>query len=325
MDVIRVVLERGGVPESEHEVHAVCCEAAGEGGSVFGDEGAAAFFRSSMKPFQAMPIARERVLDDLDLGPEALALACASHHGMPCHTEIVRGVLSSLGLEEEALACGPHRPVDASSARALDEAGRLPGRVHNNCSGKHAAMLALARRHAWPLDGYHDFSHPLQGHLREELARWIDADPETLNWGVDGCGVPTPRVSLRTMARAYAALGASEEPAARAVVRAMTEHPNLISGPSAFSAALMSATDGRILAKEGAEGVFCLAATGQGWGAAFKVADGAARAIGPAVLHALRAGDRIGDEESARLDRFRRVALENTRGEAVAVLLVRSD
>ena len=283
---IEVVLERGGVSESSHVVDGVVHEIPSGETRVFGDGTAVPFWRSSMKPFQAIPVVTDGALDSLGLGDEALALGCASHHGTPRHVQIVESVLKALGLAQSALACGPHRPVDEAAARTLDEAGRLPERIHNNCSGKHVAMLALARVHGWPSEGYQRMTHPLQGHLRRELARWLDSDPEELDWGVDGCGVPTPALPLEEMARAYARFGVSEEPGPQAVVNAMTGHPTLISGPTAFSANIMRATAGRVLGKEGAEGVFCLACPEAGWGAAFKVRDGAMRAIGPAVLHA---------------------------------------
>ncbi|MCG8470006.1 MAG: asparaginase, partial [Gemmatimonadetes bacterium] len=197
--------------------------------------------------------------------------------------------------------------------------------IHNNCSGKHAAMLALCRACDWELASYHDRAHPLQVAVREELARWIDADPERLPWGTDGCGVPTPALSLSGMAKAYARLGASDDPGPRAVVGAMTRNPNLISGPRAFSASLMRETGGRLLGKEGAEGVFCVACPGAAWGAAFKVGDGAMRALGPAVLWGLERLDLIGRAELDRLASFRRVAVHNTRGEEVAYLQADDD
>jgi len=325
MRAIHVVLRRGETPESSHRVDGMVVHHGSGDARVFGDASVVSFWRSSMKPFQALPVVNAMVLTDLGLGEEALALACASHHGTPAHTQVVASVLSAMSLTEDALACGAARPADAEAARTLDAAGTLPGRIHNNCSGKHAGMLALSRECGWSLERYQEGSHPLQAAIREELGRWIESDPEGLPWGTDGCGVPTPALPLGEMASAYARLGVSEETGPRAVVSAMTRHPNLISGASAFSANLMLATGGRLLAKEGAEGVFCVACPGAAWGAAFKVADGAMRALGPAVLRALETLDLIGSAELDRLEPFTRVSIRNTRGEAVALLSVRVD
>jgi len=320
---IAVRLTRAGATESVHEVHAVITGHGHE--AVRGDPGLHAFWRSSMKPFQAIPFVRDGAYAALRLGPPELALACASHHGTPRHVEHVSRILAAAAVDESGLACGPHRPLDEEAARDLDRQGILPGRIHNNCSGKHSAMLAVAASRGWPLGGYHEIDHPLQAEVRATLEGWLDEDPEALEWGVDGCGVPTPRLSLASMAAAYARLGSSRDPSVGAIVAAMTENPTLVSGPGALSAALMRATDGRLLVKEGAEGVLCLCEPGRAWGAAIKVRDGAFRAVGPAVIDLLGSAGLIGDDERRSLAAFARPAVPNTRGETVGELSVQAE
>ena len=323
MSAIEVRLLRNGAEESLHRVHGVLVEMGTEAPRALGDPGLEAFWRSSMKPFQALPLVEDGLFERLGLGSAELAIACASHHGTPAHLEAAGRILAASGLGEDDLACGPHRPMDEAAARALDRSGTLPGRLHNNCSGKHAAMLAWCRDRGWDVGSYHEPEHPLQREIREGLSRWIDRPPAALEWGVDGCGVPTPRLSIEEMARAYGRLTASEAPGPRAVVAAMTEHPSLVSGSSAFSCALVRAGGGRILAKEGAEGVFCLGVVGSGRGAAFKVRDGATRAIGPAVRFALETWGLATDGFGEALGSFEPVVVENTRGEPVACLTAR--
>lgn len=325
MNLIRVDLDRAGTPESTHLVAGVVWDSSSRRSRSFGDSGLPAFWRSSMKPFQALPVARSGALERLGLGTEALALACASHHGTRRHVEIARSVLGAVGLDEAALVCGPHRPFDPDAASRLDRAGRLPDRIHNNCSGQHVALLALAVANGWPVESYHEPDHPLQHAIRRELSAWLGADCERLPWSIDGCGLPTPALSLREMARAYAAFATSRESPVRAVVRAMTAYPTLVSGPTALSANVMRATSGRVLAKEGAEGVFCLASPVSGWGAAFKVLDGATRPLGPAVVHALSTLSLLEPGEAERLRAFARPSISNTRGEEVAALVVEDD
>lgn len=285
------------------------------------------FWRSSMKPFQALPSVRAGVFDALGLGTDALAIACSSHYGASRHVDTVRAVLAASGVDQHALACGPHRPFDEASARAMDKAGRLPESVHNNCSGKHAAMLALARRMRWDTGGYETYAHGVQDLVRKELSHWLGTDAELLHWGVDGCGTPTPALPILEMGRAYARLAAAarrDDKHAAVVVSAMTAHPILIGGEAALSTGLVRATAGRLLGKEGAEGVFCAAfpsdEPSETWGAAFKVADGAMRAVGPAAIKALTDGGFLTSAEREALARFASPPERNTVGTAVGAL-----
>lgn len=318
MNPVVVRFARAGATESRHEVHAFVTGLAED--RTWGDPGLVAFWRSSMKPFQAIPFVRDGVLSALGLGAPELALACASHRGTPRHVEIAERLLQAAGLDESLLACGAHRPLDEDAARELDRQAILPGRIHNNCSGKHAAMLAVAASHGWPLEGYHEAGHPLQAEIRRTLAPWIDQDPERLVWGVDGCGVPTPYLPLASMASAYARLGSSDDASVRQIVSAMTGNPTLVSGPGALSAALMQTTGGRLLAKEGAEGVLCVCEPGRAWGAAIKVRDGAFRAVGPTAVHVLATCGLITEDERRALGAFERPAVLNTRDEIVGEL-----
>lgn len=317
MSAVAVRVMRGEAEESAHEVHAVVVGLEPGVEHRFGDPGLRAFWRSAMKPLQALPVVADSAAERFGFGEREIALCCASHHATPEQVAVVAGMLEAIGLDESALACGPHRPTSEEAARALDRAGEEPGRVHNNCSGKHAGMLALARHRAWATEGYERLDHPVQRRIREELARWLPRDPGELRWATDGCAVPTPRVSLREMAGAYARLARTGEPAAAVVASAMTGRPSLISGPGALSARLMGVTGGRLVAKEGAEGVFCVAGREGGWGAALKVRDGATRAVGPALLAALGV---LGLLEAGELDELadaRRPPVRDTRGEVV--------
>jgi L-asparaginase II len=235
-------------------------------------------------------------------------------------------MLRTLGLAEEHLHCGPHAPFDRDTAQVLTCAGRLPGRIHNNCSGKHAAMLALALHHGWPIGGYERLEHPVQQRIREALAEWMDFEPADHHWALDGCGVPTPRMPLHEMARAYSRLarrGREGAPAARAVVDAMTGHPDLTSSPGRVPLEIMQATGGRLLAKEGAEGVLCVAAVDDDWGLAVKVEDGTIRAVGPATVEVLAHLGLLRDGESQALSRLRTRRIENTLGEEVGEVAAR--
>lgn len=309
-----------------HRVQGVVCTDAGREEVRGDDSEMLTYWRSAMKPFQAIPLMEDGVLEAYGFGPEHLALCCASHGGMRNHTARVAAMLRTVGLAEENLHCGPHAPFDSDTAQVLHCSGRLPTRLHNNCSGKHAGMLALARHHGWAIEGYHRLDHPVQMRIRRCLKDWLDFELGDHHWAMDGCGVPTPRMPLHEMARAYSRLvqrARGGHAAAGAVVGAMTAHPELTSSRGRIPLRIMEATKGRLLAKEGAEGVLCVAAVDDDWGLALKVEDGAMRAVGPAAVQVLDSLGLLRDEEHAALDPVRAVHLENTLGERVGTVSAR--
>ncbi len=317
---VRVRAIRGEETESVHRVHGVVVGLRDGEEVQFGDPGLLAYWRSSFKPFQALPLVEDGAAESSGYGPAELALACGSHRGTPSHVALAAAMLERLGLSEAALACGPHPPTDEESAAALRREGRAPGRLHNNCSGKHAGMLCVARHRGWRTEGYDAFDHPVQARIRQALRPWLDLDPATVRWAVDGCGVPTPYLSLRQMARAYARLARASAAAPRAVVGAMTSQPDLVSGVGGLATEVMRATGGRVLAKEGAEGVFCAAGVEAGWGCALKVADGGRRAVGPALVAMLAGLELLDAGAREALAGAARPPLLNTQGRTVGRL-----
>ena len=321
MSGARVEVTRGGRVESVHGVDvAVARDGGGRLAARAGSPDRVVFARSAVKPFQALPLVEDGVLARYGLGPEALALACASHSGEPRHVAVARSMLEAIGLPESALACGPHPPFDDGAANALRAAGEKPGRIHNNCSGKHAGMLALASAHGWPTDGYHEAGHPVQERMLDEIARWSGVDRSAIGTGVDGCGVVTFALPLRGLARAFAALAAAAEAGEAgpvAVVEAMTRHPFLVGGTDRLCTRLMEVTEGRVLAKVGAEGVYGAVDLDEGTGIGLKARDGAKRAGEVALLGVLEALGALRPGELDALGRWASPDVRNTRSEVV--------
>ncbi|MEN8144297.1 MAG: asparaginase [Gemmatimonadota bacterium] len=317
----RVRVFRGNEMESEHVVHAVVAGLPG-GTMAVGDSDLVTFWRSAMKPFQVIPLVRAGAAEAAGFGQEELALACASHGGTDAHVDLARGMLDKVGLDESALACGPDEPYDRQAAEALIREGKSPSRLHNNCSGKHSGILALCRKEGWTSAGYHLYDHPAQRRVRSSLADWVDSDPESWYWATDGCGVPTPKLALAEMALAFSRLmrSAGQEDAVGAVVEAMAENPLFTSSEGRVPLTIMRATRGRLLAKEGAEGVLCVAARDDSWGMALKIMDGSLRATGPATVQLLSRLDLLSQDEASRLSDLRTPQLINTRGEVVGRL-----
>jgi len=317
---------RGGIPESVHRIHIAVVDAAGRVLEAAGEPGRVAFLRSSAKPLQALPLVESGAADAFGLGSGELAIACASHMGMEMHTEAAASLLRRAGLAPSDLACGIHAPEDGAAAAALLRAGQVPARLHNNCSGKHAGMLAVCRHLGLPPTGYLEADHPLQRLIAEIVADAAGVRPVL---GIDGCGVPTFGLPLAAMAAAYARLGSGTGlPAGRAAAAgrladAMAAHPQLVSGPGHVNTELLAVAGARLLCKGGAEGVWCMAqrAPGAGLGIALKVEDGAGRAAGAAALAVLAA---LGLDVTggAALARHARPAVVNTLGATVGELAV---
>lgn len=311
---------RGERVESRHRVRACVADPQGRLALAVGDVDEPVFPRSAVKPFQALALLETGAADAHGTGEAELALACASHGGEPRHVGLVDGWLARLGLDEAALACGPHPPLHPASAAALARSGAPPRRAHNNCSGKHAGMLAAALRLGAPIRGYERSDHPVQGHVRAALAALggIDRLPEP---GVDGCGLPNHPMPLRALATAAARLAdpSGLEPARAGaldrVARAMLAEPFLVAGSGRCCTAVMQALPG-VVAKTGAEGVYLGAVRGRGLGIAVKAEDGATRAAEVAFLALLRHLGVLPDDPAAdaTLGRFARPVLRNAAG-----------
>jgi L-asparaginase len=262
VDPLSVAVERGGVVESRHRVHAVKVRD-GEVVEARGDPGLVTFMRSAAKPLQALLLVREYA----DLGDEEVAIACASHGARPEQLDAVKALLARAWATEDELECGP---VDGS-------------RLRHNCSGKHAGMLAVCAARGWSREGYRLRDHPLQQAIVDEVAGLTGIRASELPLAVDGCGVVTFALPLDRMAALFAALARGGPEGAPRIVAAMTTHPELVEGPGWPATELMLALPG-VVAKHGAEGVVCVGFT-DGVGVALKVEDGAYRAILPAAAH----------------------------------------
>ncbi|WP_370524137.1 asparaginase [Cellulomonas sp. APG4] len=307
---------RGDLVESEHRGHLVVLDAGGGAVLEAGSPDAVVWPRSTLKPVQALALLRA----GLEIDDEGLALACASHSGTAQHLEVVRGVLARVGLDETHLRNTPDAPLDAEAARAWWRAGREPSPLAQNCSGKHAAMLATCVAAGWATDGYLDPDHPLQQAVRATVAELTAVPVEHVT--VDGCGAPLLSSTTRGLARAFARIAAA--PAARPgspearVARAMTTRPDLVGGPGRDVTELMRAVPG-LVAKDGAEGVYA-AGLPDGGAVGLKVADGASRARAPIMTAAL--GLLLGD--AAVRDRLADVGHVPVLGHGVPVGHVRA-
>ncbi len=321
MDDFRIERTRGDLVESVHRISLAVVRADGTEVAAAGRPDLVTFWRSAAKPFQALPLVEDGVLEAFGLGSEELAIACASHSSEAEHLAVVERFLARIGCSEDDLACGPHPPLGEAVARQVTAHGTRLTPRWSNCSGKHAGMLALARHHGWPTAGYERREHPVQQRMTAVVSEWAGIGADDLRYGVDGCTTVCFGLSLRAMARAYARFAAAEG-AAAAVRDAMMAHPRLVAGTGRLCSVMMEALPGQVVTKIGAEGIYCLAVPASGVGLALKVEDGDMRMAPMALVGALDAlGPAIGlPARPAALDPWRDSPITDTRGHPVGTL-----
>ncbi len=321
-----VVVWRGAIAESRHRIEAAVSDPDGRLLAATSVPRLVTTFRSAAKPFQLLPLVERGHADRWGFGEEDLAVMAASHTGSPYHLGLVAGILRRIGLAERDLACGYHDPVDPASLDYVRNHPESRSALYNNCSGKHAGMLALALAEGWPTAGYQHPDHPVQQLMRRSVAESCGLAAGDLLVAVDGCSVSVFALPLGAMARGYARLAAAADDGdarARALARirrAMLRYPRAVSGPGRLSSELTEKSGGRVLAKGGAEGLKCLALPERGLGVALKCEDGQARALGPAVVAVLERLGALDAERLSTLAEWREPVMRNVAGIEVGTL-----
>ena len=280
---VLVEVTRGGIVESRHRCSYAVCDADGALIAEAGDIALPVFPRSAVKALQALAMVEAGVAQTYGFTDAEIALACASHGGEPAHIETARSMLAKAGIAEAAYECGPHWPTHETAGREMAVSGQQPQPVHNNCSGKHAGMLAFAKHIGADLKGYTRPGHPVQQRIAALISDMCDADIAGAPCGIDGCSVPTWALPLKAWALGFSRLaagtGLSDErrQGAERIIAAVRAYPFMVAGTDRFCTALMEAVP-RAFVKTGAEGVFCGAVPHSGIGIALKCDDGASRA-----------------------------------------------
>jgi len=250
----------------------------------------------------------------------------ASHTGSAYHRKLVTTILDRIELGPEHLACGYHDPIDSE---ALAEVRAHPERrspLHNNCSGKHAGMLALALSEGKPVEGYERPEHIVQQLALRSVAEVCGLPPEEVLTGTDNCNVVVFGLPLASMARGYARLAAAmatgdeRDHALHRIRTAMTTYPQAVGGATRFSTKLMESGRGHFVSKGGAEALECIGVAGQGIGIAIKVRDGSGRAIAPAAVALLEHLGMLPNGASDRLAASREPVLKSPIGREVGRL-----
>lgn len=326
---VLVEVRRGNLVESRHRGYVVAVDNSGKILASTGNSEIVTYLRSSAKPFQMLPTMQAGAVDYFGFSKPEIAVACGSHSGENLHVAAVALMLEKIGLGKNALKCGTHEPFDRQIARELRCTSTPPDVLQNNCSGKHTAMLALAKFIGAPTETYDFAENPVQQTIKASIAQFAGMEESEIVVGVDGCGVPVFGMSLQRMAKMYARLvapvfDAETNQAATRIVDAMREFPEMIGGTrERLDTEIMHAAKGLLISKVGAEGVYTAgvlpsAQYPNGLGIALKIEDGEDRRARPvAVIKALRDLHLLDKQGSDAMEKYARFAVKNNRGEAV--------
>jgi L-asparaginase II len=282
---------RGSEVESQHLVDAIVMDSSYQILSLWGDSQRKFSPRSMIKMLQAQLLFETGAVSKFQLSQEELTLACASHHGEVFQTSVILEWLNRIGLSAADLVCGPHDPADKETAIEIWRHQQKPQKYHNNCSGKHAGLLSACLQMNADPHTYFEYKNPVQVSLRKIMshASGFDFTSEFKSpWGIDGCGIPTYFAGLEVWARAMASLLQAGNQAAQSLQAAVRDCPRFVSGTQGFCTHLIINSDGEILPKAGAEGVYLALVPEQKLVVIVKARDGSMRAAKSSLLWILK-------------------------------------
>lgn len=316
------VVTRSGFVESIHQGY--ICVVDTEGRIIYrkGDINTKIFFRSAAKPFQVIPFIQSGGAREMGFTLKEIALACASHTGEAMHQETVMGILDRLGLNTDDLHCGIMSPYNEDENKRLIAVNEKPTVLHASCSGKHAAMLAYCIYKGYDISTYEKPDHPVQKEILKTVSNFTDEDEKSIETGTDGCGLPIFLLPIKKIALSYARIVQyAQDPeshyheSCRTVFEAMNEHPEMVAGTNEFDTELMQTVKGRLIAKIGAESVYCVGIKDRKLGMCVKIADGSERAVFPVVMEMLLELGVLSSSEYEKLRHWHKPELLNHRRE----------
>lgn len=324
-----VELTRGGIVESIHLGALAAVDSDGILLAAFGNSDMVSFPRSSMKPFQALPLVENGGMEAFGLTDEELAIICASHAGTNEHVRVLKSIHQKVGLQLSDLQCGVHWPIDKETAFQMRLLGETPDSYRHNCSGKHSGMLTQAKLLEQSLDDYLTPVHLVQQNIRRAVSSMCGIHRDDMIFGVDGCSAPVYAMPLSSFAWAIARLvdpvnlDEERQIACQRITSAMIAYPEMVAGPGQLDSVLMQVMSGKVIAKGGAEGYQligvmpgAIAENSKGIGIAFKIADGdpSRRATQRIVVEMLTALGFEAEMASEVFASFNQPILRNFRG-----------
>ena len=306
---------RGDFTESIHVAFAVIVDCEGQIVFSTGDPHYLTCIRSSLKPFQAAASVKAGAVDAAGFDEKELALMCASHKGEDIHVDTALSMINKLDLNIDDFECGSHYPSDTITRHKMIRENEVATALHNNCSGKHAGMLALAKHLRSETKGYINEQHLVQRTILEYVAE-LSGEPD-IPTETDGCSAPTPFMTLKMIAELFQSLASCKRPELKKVYDAMVAHPELVGGTNHFDSIFISALDGRGVTKVGGESVRGISLNTEKYGpigVSIKILDGSFRAMPLAVMKLLEHLELLSEDEKNKLNKFKTKKLTNHNG-----------
>jgi L-asparaginase II len=324
MSDILIKIYRGNLVENIYRGDITIVD--GKGNSIFsvGESRKITYWRSSAKPIQVIPVIYSGAADRYKLTDKEIAIMASSHSGEEKHIKLIYNILVKIGLDEKALLCGIRPPIHKPTAKYLYKNKIKISPIYNSCSGKHVAQLALCQYYGWRINDYYKLEHPVQQMILEIIAKVTGYPKEEICLGIDGCGVSVFGLPIKNMSYAYARivnwklLFPEYRQAAKRIFLSMVKYPEIVGGIDRFDTDLMRVSEGKLLAKSGADGVFCIGVQNEnGMGITIKMESGNMKFLPPVVIRILNQLKILPKEKLNQLEKHYPLWMKNCHNERV--------
>ncbi len=320
MSKIHVDFIRGNKVESSHQVKALVTNTNGKILLSTKNDNEYFFPRSSIKIFQAIPFAMSNPIKNYKLNNKHIALACASHKGEKIHIKELKKWISKINLKTKNLQCGIHGPLDKKAFKKLIYSRKKFNELHNNCAGKHLAMLTSCLINNQSINNYLDYNHTHQKNIRKVFNKFTETKLSKQNFSLDGCSAPQYSFKIKSISKALNNLiksykdsyDYSEE--VQTLINSVLENPEFIGGTSSFDTKVMKTAKGKIFCKSGAEGVFLFIDIQKEISGVIKITDGNERAIPISILNIFKKFNVMNRQELKYLEKKEKFELQNHAG-----------
>jgi len=320
------VRTRSGRVESLHD--GFICVTDSDNNIIYsiGDPDARIFLRSSGKPIYAVAYVNSGLIEKYNISLKELAIMCSSHEGQAFHRRIILSILKKIGLSEKDLDCGHKYPENQKVHDTLVMLCKRPDPIFSNCSGKHAAFLALCRFYNYPVINYTNPDHPVHNLIRKTMAELLECDENEVIAGKDGCSLPTYFLTLQQAAWLYARLGLGYEGKRKykdcfgLIKKAMTEYPHVIRGNNTFCTDLINYSNGRVIGKIGAEGIYCMSIPEKRLGVCIKISDGHPWSSYPVAVKVLEELEVLDAATVRKLEKWSLPAVKDDKGNTLGYI-----
>ena len=317
MAKIKTYVTRGNIVESIHESKCLILDNNNKVLYTTNHQNDLIYPRSAMKVFQAIPFIVSKAHKKYRLTEKQIAISCSSHYGEQEHIKVIKEWIKKLGINEKQLLCGIHNPLNLLSSNKLLLSGTKPRQIHNNCAGKHLGMMSACLMYGYGIKDYVNLNHPYQILIRKILKHFMQCQILQKHKGIDGCSAPQYAFPLKNLSIAMINLikTFNEESKytneVRLILNSIKKYPTLTGSKTKYDSQLMLATNGKIFAKWGAEGVLMFAHKHKKVGGVIKVKDGNERALPSVSNEILKKLKIINSKELKKLSNWSNQQLYN--------------